>query len=210
MGRKGKTLEKEQEGYNITITGRHVHVTDAMKDYAVDKVAKVERFSDRIIDVVVTMDIQKLDHIVDIVLKVNHIKIKAHAISENMYASIDKALTKLQTQLLKYKNKLQKHQAKGTAIVDMNVNVLQRPYSEDEIINDEIEDENRRAIENQYKPHEIVEKETRPLKTLTTDEAVMKMELSGDRFLIFKNEEDSKIKVIYRREDDNFGIIEPE
>ena len=44
----------------------------------------------------------------------------------------------------------------------------------------------------------------------TQEEAIMKMELSEDNFLIFRSEEDTKLKVIYRRSDGNFGVIELE
>lgn len=210
MSRKSKIAE-QFEGYEITITGRHILVTDGMKSYAVEKIGKINRFTDRIIDVLVTMDIQKLEHRVDISMKVDHIKIKAQARSENMYTSIDKAVAKIEAQLLKYKKRIQEHQAKGLTSVDMNVNVFRRdPLMELEEVNEDIEEETRRQIEDKYRPSEIVKTETRPLKILTIDEAIMKMELSGDVFMIFRNEEDNKIKVIYRRGDEAFGIIEPE
>ena len=47
-----------------------------------------------------------------------------------------------------------------------------------------------------------------PLKTLTQEEAIMKMEITDDPFLIFRSEEDQKIKVIYRREDRNYGLVQ--
>jgi putative sigma-54 modulation protein len=210
MSRKSKAAEFLQEAYNITVTGRNVMVTDAMKDYAIEKISKIERFSNRIIDVVVTMDIQKFEHRVDIVLKVNHIKIKSQAITNDMYASIDKAVDKIEAQLLRYKEKLQDHQAKGIAAVDMNVNVLR--FTDEELVdvNDEIEDENRRRLMDRYRPHKIVNKETLPLKTLTDGEAIMKMDLSGDNFLIYRSEESQRLKVMYRRNDGDFGVIEPE
>jgi len=48
-----------------------------------------------------------------------------------------------------------------------------------------------------------------PLKTLSYQEAVMKLDLSHDPFMLFVNETDQKLKVIYRREDGDYGIIEP-
>lgn len=211
MSRKSKAAEFLQEGYNITVTGRNVLVTDPIKEYALEKVSKIERFSDRIIDVAVTMDVHKLDHRVDIIARVNHFKIKAQAVSDNMYASIDKAVDKLEAQLLRYKSKLQDHHSPGVAAIDMNVNVL-RSASEEEIqdINYDIEDENRRRLLDRYTPHRIVKTETRSLKTLTDGEAIMKMELSGDAFLVYRNEADHNLKIIYRREDGDFGVIEPE
>ena len=211
MKGKAKAAEFLGEGYEIHVTGRDVLVTDAMKNYAVEKIRKIERLSDRIIDVKVTMDIQKLEHRVDIVLKVDHVKIKSQASSTDMYNSIDRAVEKIERQLRRYKKKIRDHTAKSLNIVDLKVNVLQRPPEEDLLdINDDIEEENIKSLEDQYKPHEIVGVKTRALKTLNFDEAIMKMELSGDSFLIFRGEEDQKLKVIYRRKDENFGIIEVE
>ena len=56
----------------------------------------------------------------------------------------------------------------------------------------------------------MVAQEKKSLKTLTLDEAIMKMELSSDSFLIYKAEDNHKIKVIYRRKDDHYGVIELE
>lgn len=211
MSRKSKAAEFVDEVYNISVTGRNVMVTDAMKDYAIEKVSKIEKFSNRIIDVLITMDVQKLNHRVDIVLKVNTIKIKSQADSDNMYTSIDLAVHKLETQLLKYKDKLQDHQAKGVASIDMNVNVLRSTPDQEVIdVNYDIEDENRRRLEDRYRPHRIVSKDRLPLKTLTDGEALMKMDLSGDVFLIYRGEEDLKLKVMYRRKDGDFGVIEPQ
>lgn len=207
MNRKEKALEFADQTWDIQITGRNVEVTDPMKDYAMEKISKIERFINRIIDVNVIMDIQKLDHRVEIILTFGHMKITSTASSTDMYASIDKAVAKLEAQLRRYKSKIQDHHARGLAIVDMNVNVLKKP-SEEEDFEADMEEEGAEK-DNRFHPHAIIKQESLPLKTLTYDEAVMKMELSGDSFLIFKNEEDQKLKVIYRRKDENYGIIEP-
>lgn len=209
MSRKSKAAEFVDERYNIQVFGHNVQVTDAMKDYAIEKVSKIERFSDRIIDIVVTMDIQRIEHKVDIVMKVDHVKIRSSASSENMYASIDLATEKLQRQLLKYKNRIQQHTARSLSAIDMRVITLNAAKDLD-VINDEIESETRRRLIDGYQSHHVVSEETRPLKTLTLDEAVMKMDLSNDNFLIYRSEESRKLKVIYRRKDENYGIIEIE
>ncbi len=48
MSRKTKALEFVGEGLNFNITGRHIQITDAIKSYAMEKVSKIERFSNRI------------------------------------------------------------------------------------------------------------------------------------------------------------------
>lgn len=210
MSRKSKAAEFADVSYNIDVQGRNVLATEAMKDYATEKVSKIERFTHRIIDVSVILEVQKLVHRCDIVIKVDHIKIKGHASTDNMYASIDKAVHKIETQLLKYKDRIQDHQSRASEVMDMNVNILRAPDIELLEVNEEIDEENQKRSFNKYRPHEIIQKDKKPLKYLTNEEAVMKMELSGDAFLIFRGESDRKIKVIYRRKDDQFAIIEPE
>jgi putative sigma-54 modulation protein len=61
-----------------------------------------------------------------------------------------------------------------------------------------------------FSPPQIIGTETKPLKMLTLDEAIMKVDLSGDNFLIFRCEEDQKLKVLYRRTDGHYGLIQPE
>lgn len=207
MSRKSKAAEFVDEEYSLSFTGRNVHVTDAMKNYAIEKISKIEKFSLRIVDVNITMDIQKVSHRIDIVVKVDHIKIKSHAESDDMYASIDMAVDKLQNQLRRYHSRIRDHHGRGVAEMEMNVNVL-RANDEDDV-NGEIDEANSRSLVNNYH-HEIVQKEKLPCKFLRNDEAIMKMDLSGDAFLIFRGEEDRKLKVIYRRKDGNYGVIEPE
>ncbi|MBS0654591.1 MAG: ribosome-associated translation inhibitor RaiA [Verrucomicrobia bacterium] len=216
MTRKQKMAEFEQ-GYNIVVSGRHVHVTEAMKAYAKDKLEKLDRFGDRIIDIIVTMDIQKLEHKVDMVLKYGHTLIKSHGSSTDMYVSIDQAVNKLQAQLVKYKSRLNQHYAKGYPIIDVPVTIYGPPeeaVTDEEVdlyeVNGAIEEATKQELENSFKLHTLVRVESQPLKILTKDEAIMKMELSGAPFMVYRGEENRKLEIIYRLEDGNFGIIEPE
>lgn len=214
LTRKQRIAEFD-EGYNIMVTGRHVHVTDAMKAYAEEKLSKLDRFADRIIDIAVTMDIQKLEHRVDIIMKYGHTLIKSHASTSDMYASIDQAVDKLQRQLRKYKRRLKDHHAKSHPIVDMAVTVYS-PILEGESVDALDEQEANRDIEWQnastghdvLHPHKIVKSESQQMKILTDDEAIMKMELSGRHAMVYRHEESRKLKVIYRQEDGNYCVIE--
>lgn len=211
MSRKSKAAEFVDEEYSLTINGRNVQVTDAMKNYVMDKLTKLDKYGTRIIDIAVTMDIQRFQHQCDIVVKLNQIKIRSSATSENMYISIDRALDKIQAQLKKYKQRIQDHHAKPLEEIDMTVNVLRPSVAGDVAeINDDIEAETVRQMDEEYRPHQVVKQEKRSLKVLNWDEAIMKMELSGDNFLVFRNEKDRKINIIYRRDDGDFGILMPE
>ncbi len=94
----------------ITITGRHLGVTDAMKSYARTKVEKLLRFAGRATQAAVTMDVQHQDHEVEIVLDVPRgarLVVKAQA--PDMYAAVDLAEHKLAMQLRKAKDRRQDH-----------------------------------------------------------------------------------------------------
>jgi putative sigma-54 modulation protein len=209
MSRKSKAAQFVEDVWDIQITGRNVSVTEAMKNYAMDKIAKIERFSNRVIDVKVTMDVQRGDQYIDIILKVDNTKIKASGHSNDMYASIDKAVDRLKEQIRRYKEKINNHHSISHADVAMNVNIY-HPTDDLAEFNEEIQAETDRRMVDRYSPRKIVKTETRYLKTLRVDEALVKIQLSGDKFMVFRSEEDKKIKIIYLRDDGNFGIIEPE
>ena len=209
MGKSKAEIREKFEGaeYPIHIFGRHVEVTDPMKQYAIEKLTKIERFGGKVLDATVVMDIQKLTHTVDFIIDVNNVKIKVSGQTRDMYSAIDQAIDRLVRKLSRYLEKIHEHHSKGLSAIDMHVNVIHsEPLDE---INDQIEEENLKQVESSLKSGEVVSKKTRALKTLTQPEAIMKMELSEEPFMVYRCEVDRKLKVIYRREDDrNYGIIQ--
>ena len=207
---KKKLQDEEALGYRVDIVGRNIQITEPIRAYVWDKLSKIERFHNHIMYLHMTLEIQKLEHVCTVVFKIDHTQVKCQANSTDMYASIDRAIDKLHNLLSRYKSRIQDHHKKKLSIVDMQVNVLQRPYNEIEEINAAIEAENTKKNASALSIPKIIGTETKPLKMLTVDEAVMKMDLSGDHFLIFRSEEDQKLKVLYRRTDGHYGLIQPE
>lgn len=196
------------EGYTIYVVGKHLQVTEAIRNYVWEKLARIEKVADQIIDITVTLDTQKLEHSCSILMNFIHFHVKVSASTDNIYSAIDKAADRIIKLVRRYKTKLQSHRAKDVATVDIHVNVI-KPLQDDlKEINDEIVAENVKKEQERLKMHEVVAKETMPLKTLTQDEAVMKMEITDDPFIIYRSEEDQKLKVIYRREDRNYGLVQ--
>jgi putative sigma-54 modulation protein len=210
MVANNKFKEEESAGYRVDIIGRNVQITDPIRAYVWDKLSKVERFHNHIMYVHMTLEIQKLEHICTIILKIDHTQVKCQADSTDMYASIDRAIDRLHSLLARYKSRIQDHHSKKLSVIDMQVNVLERPYNELEAINAEIEEVNVKKEVDAFRPPKIIGTEVKHLKMLTIDEAVMKMDLSGDYFLLFRCEEDQKLKLLYRRTDGNYGLIQPE
>jgi putative sigma-54 modulation protein len=205
---ESKRKQFENVGYNVSIIGKNIRVTPALRNYIMEKIQKVDRLTDHIIDLSVTLEVQKLTYSVSITMKFYHFLIKIKAETEEMYSAIDRASDKLFKLIRKYKTKLLDHHNKEHETIDLNVKVYEEDVSALDDINDEIMKENLKKEEEKYRFHSIKAHEKIPLKILTQDEAIMKLELSGDHFLVFKGQEDQKLKVIYRREDQNFGIID--
>ena len=90
----------------INLTGRHVEVTSSLKEFVDEKFAKLERHFDHINNVYVTLTVEKLRQIAEATLHINGGEIFANSESEDMYASIDLLIDKLDRQVIKHKEKL--------------------------------------------------------------------------------------------------------
>jgi len=96
----------------IEITGRHVDVSDSMRDYAQKRVSKLTDEFPRVDKVHIILDIQKYVHMAEAIIHSSrHIRVEAKAQSENMYASIDEAVDKVEKQLRRVSDK--RHEHKG-------------------------------------------------------------------------------------------------
>jgi len=203
-------VQASNRKYNVMVTGKNIEVTQLIRGYIDDKITKVEVITNHIIDIHVKLDVQKLNHIVDIILKFSHFKVKVRANTTSLFSAIDKAFVRLYSKLKKWKSRIQDHHAKGVAVTEMEVNVfecMQRELNEDEA---EEVDDGRSNLEQDIACPKVVKKKRRSLKILTLEEAVMKMELSDDHFLVFRSEEERELKIIYRRRDQSYGVISPE
>ena len=98
----------------IEITGRHVDVSNSMRDYADKRLAKLVADYPRVDKVHAILDIQKFTHMAEVVAHAaRHIQLEAKATSENMYAAIDEAVDKVESQLRKTIDK--RHDHKGNS-----------------------------------------------------------------------------------------------
>src|SRR3990172_11589774 len=90
----------------ITMTGKHVEVTDALRAHAQKKLEKLTRYFDQIRDVQVTQSLERSWHIVEVTVHADGLLLRAEERSPDMYISIDLVVEKLERQLKKYKGKL--------------------------------------------------------------------------------------------------------
>lgn len=94
----------------VHITGRHVEITDAIRDHIYAKVERCLSGLSRIHEVQVVLELQKRTHTAEVIVKgKDHIHVEAEEKSENMYTSIDQAVEKVERQLRKLREKVQDH-----------------------------------------------------------------------------------------------------
>lgn len=210
MAQQANPEESLGDRLKVSVTGRNLQVTDALRQHILEKIARVEEVTPQVIDVQVFLEVQREVHKVEIIYKFSHFKVFAQATDTDMYQSLHHAIARLRRKLHKWKTRIQNHHAKKPSHVELDIQVLDHAKEEIEEINDEIEEENFSRIEDEFKLPKIVKKKKRTLKRLTTDEAIMKMELTDDNFMVYRAEEDQKLKVIYTRRNRTLGILEIE
>jgi len=172
--------------FNISVTGRHVDVTDAMKEYAWEKLEKVKKYFPRVIDIHIIMDTEKFRQKVEVNLQGNHFDFHATEVSEDMYSSIDKVMSKVERQLKKYKGKIQDHRVSREVIPAI-------PYEE--------------TMDEDFEP-KIIKSENFLPKPMFLDEAALELKSANSDFLVFTNADDERINVVYKRKDGHLGLIE--
>ena len=91
----------------VNISGQHVEVTQPLRDYVLEKLARVESHFDKITNVQVIMKVEKLQQKVEATLQIPGCEVVANAEHEDMYAAIDALADKLDRQLKKHKEKQQ-------------------------------------------------------------------------------------------------------
>lgn len=176
----------------IIFKGKHIEVTDAMRNYIEKRLSKIERHFDHILEVIVTLSVEKNRQIVEATLQASRALIRAEEETDDMYASIDKVADKLERQIQKYKEKYFKKPHPGT--------------EKKGLANEETNVEDSESD----KIAKIVKTKRFAIKPMSVEEAAMQMDLLGHNFFVFANDDTNKVNVLYKRKDGNFGLIEPE
>ncbi|MCF6209027.1 MAG: ribosome-associated translation inhibitor RaiA [Ghiorsea sp.] len=182
----------------VSITGRHVELTDALKDYIHEKLGHLKHSFDHVVDVHVVLTVEKYSQRCEVTIHANGITIHAKDETDDMYASLDGVVDKLNRQLKRYRAKLRRHQSKGRKVsMKLRKKELDVAHQVDE-------------LPETYKPEPLTS-EVVEVEVMHIDEAVMKMELNEqDQVLLFTNEETGKLNALTRKPDGSLSWIEPE
>ncbi len=176
----------------VQVRGKNgFEVTDAIEAYAGDKLIKVERYFKEELDAFVVCKIYKDHHKVEVTIPTKYYTMRAEVSNDDMYAAIDLAIDKLESQIRKNKTKITRSLQKKDGVSELFIDNLDLEALERELI-------------------APVKKKSIVLDHMSIDEAITAMEMLGHDFFIFKDEKTDKVNITYLRNDGKYGVIETE
>jgi putative sigma-54 modulation protein len=116
LGKNLLNYFKKEQVMNLQLTGLHLEVTPALRDYVTSKLTRISNHFDHVIDVKVTLSVEKLAQKVEATLHVPGNDLHAACTDENMYSAIDMLTDKLDRQVLKHKEKNGDHHKSNGAV----------------------------------------------------------------------------------------------
>jgi len=183
------------------ISGRSIDIGEALQTHVKAELGEVvEKYAQRPTDTVVTFSKVAHEHVCETIIHLSTgltAQAKGHA--PEIYAAFESCREKMDKQLRRYKRRLRSHHRDRAEPVEYGGGsaYILAPT-------EEVEDEDADSLT----PVVIAEMETK-IPSITVGEAVMQLELAGDRMLVFRNEGHGGVNVVYRREDGNIGWIDP-
>ncbi len=174
----------------ISIRGSKIDITDAMKEYATEKLKKLEKYVESPEDISATVMVKIPNHLhkVEITIPMKSVILRAEEEQEDFYAAIDVLIDKLERQIRKNKTRLQTKKIKEA-----------KEFAFDYIESIPEEEDTK-----------ILKRKRVEVKPMHEEEAILQMELLGHQFYLYKDADTNQATVVYKRKDGNYGIIEAE
>ena len=170
--------------------GKNIDVSDSLREIADKKYSRLNKYFTQDLEGTVTFVVEKNERIAEVTIHLPGTILRSEQSSDDMYTSIDRTVDALESQIRKYKARLQKRFGQEDTIRFDNIQTEEEPE----------EMEERR----------IVKVKRFGLKPMSPEEASMQMELLGHNFFVYRDAETDGIHVIYKRRDGDYGVIEAE
>ncbi|MFB6262895.1 MAG: ribosome hibernation-promoting factor, HPF/YfiA family [Bradymonadaceae bacterium] len=216
---------------NVNVSYRQMESSPALRDYAVRKLDKIcEKYVRGQVDASVVMTAEPFGHVADFTVSVKDETVKGKAQSYDMYGSIDLALEKIEKQLRRYNDRMKDHQTTDGRARRFKMGVLTPPGGSPQIDEEEPYDDEFAEDYERYPAPEELEESTEgdgvqdgasaqavqvlrndeyEAEPMTVDEAVDQLQSMDEKeFYVFSNVDTDTISIVYRRNDDNIGLIE--
>lgn len=187
----------------VSVTGKNIDVTQALKDYSEKRVAKLGKYFQQRgdIEVSVVLSVENDEQVAEITYYLGGFILRGESRTKDLYASIDEASDRIERQVRKYKTRIQR-----------KVHISPRFGDGLDTASQEAAPEaagSAGAAEGTDAAERIVRTKRFPVKPMDVDEAILQMELLGHDFFVFANAGTESINVVYKRKDGHYGLLEP-
>jgi putative sigma-54 modulation protein len=176
----------------INVIGKNMEVSDYLKGIVEKKISKLARYFKPETEVNAALSMLRGRHIVEVTIPFGDVVLRGEEATGDMYASVDNVLKKLEKQIIKHRSRFDRR--------------LREEAFEEETT--EFGGEYKK-IESEAMP-QVVRTKRFAIKPMALDEAVMQYEMLGHSFFVFRNAATGEVNVLYRRNDGELGLIEPE
>lgn len=184
------------------ITFRHMDPIDSLKEYTREKVERAHKYLDRAGEAHVVLTHERHVNHADITIHSGSWVLRGREKSEDMYASIDLAMDKIERQLRRYKDRLKHHHGKD------RVHHRQQFWNQVKVRYDVVQVAQPEEVPEELPASRIIRTNEFLAHPMSIHEAVMQMDLMNNDFLVFTNVESKELNVVYRRKDGHYGLIE--
>ena len=175
-----------------TMTAKGMNITPAIENRVLRKTQTMGKYLRQDTEMFVRMRREKALRIVEITVPINGVLLRAEASSEdNLFMSIDRALAKLEKQILKHRTRLDKRLREEIPA-----------DAQPEFIED--------LTPAEQEERQVVRQKTYTVRPMSMEDAVMQMELLGHSFFVYVDVDSGLTHVLYLRKDGNLGVLIPE
>lgn len=183
-------VRKDRDNMKCNIRGEKIKITEAMERYINEKMTKLDKYfkaDDVECNVIVRLRAKK--QVIEVTIPYDKYILRGEEVHDDLYAAIDLIVDKLERQIRKNKSKLKKQTKENDKLFNFDYQM-------------ELEEEIEESVVSK-----IVKRKEIEMKPMDEEEAILELELLGHDFFIYKDM-GNKIKVLYKRRDGNYGIIE--
>lgn len=173
----------------VTVIAKNIELTQALKEIVQKKISKLEKYFEVEVEAKATLSVQKNRQIIEVTIPFNGAILRSEESTDDMYKSIDLVEDKLERQIRKQKTRLSRKNNGSLKFAAIN---------------------DSKVESNEDDEGSLVKVKKFGVKPMDSEEAILQMDLLGHNFFVYQDSESSKVNVVYKRKDGNYGLIEPE
>lgn len=191
----------------VSVAFRQMDTSSALQAYATRKLDSIlsKHVLGQDVSAQVVFSVERFWHIANFTITVNGLTVKSVERTENMYASVDLALDRLERQLRRYKERIRDHKPADRER-QFTMNILAPQLDANDVAPDAAPEADAAPAPTMN----VIKQETYSAPYLSPEEALMQLHLRDAQFFVFTHRETERINILHRRSDGSFGIIDPD